>query len=87
MATTAQACRKIQTNMLQQSQGLHNISLGMVGHGDQFISSQSPLAIISRPLTTAVMKLSVTKRWQLRHPVYYLKVRISPTQHGTSSAM
>ena len=90
MATTAQACIK-QTDMLQQSpEELHNTFLGMVGHSDQFISSPSPLAttiIISGPLTTAIMKLSVKKRWQLRHPVYYLKVRKSPTQHGTSLAM
>lgn len=58
---------------------LYNISLGILGHSDQFISSLSPLIIISRPLTTAIMKLSVKKQQQLRHPVYYLKVRRSPT--------
>lgn len=59
---------------------LHNISLEMVGHSDQFISPLSPLAsIISRTLTTAIMKLSFTKRWQLLHLVCYLKVRQSPT--------
>lgn len=42
--------------------GLHNISC-MVGHGDHFISSLSlwSSVIISRPLTTTIMKLSVTK--------------------------
>lgn len=58
----------------------------MVGHSDQFISSLSPLDTIGRPPLTAIMKLSVTKRWQLQHPVNYLKVGKSPTQHHTSLA-
>lgn len=70
----SEACKdRKEHQVLQQSQEDYiTFSLGIVGRSDRFISSPSPSTGL---FLTAVMKLSVTKRQQLRHPANYLKVR------------